>query len=380
MKCKTISSLVYCDPVEISLLAGDNLDFSYGLLLAIEKSLPYGIWVNYLLVEDFTERLLAFIPIYIGRSFNFNALAPGFIQAAYQTILKELGQGSGLNVAVAGCPISDKGFVPMRVGVNKKDVLKEITQAIDEICDKQSVDICIFKDIHESVISDYEDEFYRVGYKKSYSLPTCVIDNDFTSFSAYKASLSKNGRKHCKKVFRKAKENDIRVITYRDFSEHLGEACYLFRNTFLKAKYKFDELSPQFFYEFTELNDPKAELIVRLRNGNIVGALLNIYRVNQTQLIKRIGIDYKQEDTALIYMLLNYHGIKNGIDYKVSKIYLGQSTYIPKSRIGAKLEDQYLLIKSYKKYLNPSLAFQAFYGRRYKKENVYTLLEKGVSL
>ena len=346
MDCKYHNSIEHLGEADVSRVSGDSLDFSYGMLYAIESSLPKGLIVRYCCVYD-EDDLIAFVPVYIGTNVNINALAPDFIERSYNVLLNIFGESIGLKVAIAGCLISDKGFIPMDLSHKQSDMMSFIAQGVDQLCQQESVSLCVFKDMHESVYDNYRQALLKQSYFPAYSLPTIVIDNDFASFSEYQASLTKNGRKHCKKTFRKAKESNLTLEVIDDFKDLNIEICALFRNTFVKAKYQFEEFSPHFFYSLAESENPQTELIVCKNDGKIVGALMNLYRHNQVQLNKRIGMDYSQEDTGLIYMLLNYYGIKSAIEHGVKKIYLGQSTYIPKTRLGGYLEDQFLFMKTY---------------------------------
>ena len=58
-----------------------GLDFAFGLLRAMERSLWGELVVRYLTVEDDTGKVLAFTPVYIGSNLNFNALLPKVVQA-----------------------------------------------------------------------------------------------------------------------------------------------------------------------------------------------------------------------------------------------------------------------------------------------------------
>jgi len=79
-------------------LAGSPVDFSYGLLRAVERSLWGDLSVRYLAVEE-DKAIVAFTPIYIGTNLNFNALLPRFIQRSYVSMVDSLG-AAGLATTV----------------------------------------------------------------------------------------------------------------------------------------------------------------------------------------------------------------------------------------------------------------------------------------
>jgi len=170
----------------------------------------------------------------------------------------------------------------------------------------------------------------------------------------------------------------LRVI--EDFEDIIPRVYPLFRAVFLKAKYQFEELPPGFFVECARCTRPKTELVVCERNdGRIVGSLLIFYDETEQQ-NKRIGIDYELEESGLIYNLLNYTGIQRAISHGLKTLWLGQSSYLPKTRLGGELEDQYLLLKAYDITLKPTLPIQRWWMSRYCAAKIQAGLEKGTSI
>src|SRR6266851_3193734 len=91
-----------------------GLDFSFGLLRAVERSLWGELLVRYITVEtDDGGTVLAFTPVYVGSNLNCNALLPKFIQRGYNALLGSLGSAIATKVAIVGCLISDRGWITM---------------------------------------------------------------------------------------------------------------------------------------------------------------------------------------------------------------------------------------------------------------------------
>src|SRR5688572_11138185 len=129
-------------------LAGYPLDFSYGLLRAVERSLWGDLSVRYLAVEE-DNAIVAFTPIYIGTNLNFNALLPRLIQRSYVFMVDRLGAASGYTVAVVGCLMSDKGCIPTHPDCNTRAIVALMLPEIERIARAGGADFCILKDIHE---------------------------------------------------------------------------------------------------------------------------------------------------------------------------------------------------------------------------------------
>ncbi len=354
----------------MELLEGSRLDFSHGLLRAMERSLWGDLTVKYLAVEEGSE-LLAFTPVYIGTTLNFNALLPRLFQKAYTVTVNSFGLRVAYRAAVVGCLISDRGWIPMRPHCDVKSVLALMLPEIERVARSGGADFCLIKDIH----SEFKEsgQFLAAGYTQMFSLPTVQAPTAFPSFEKYLQSLTKNGRKHARKTYRKA-EGRLTLREACDFADLVPSVYPLFRSTFLKARYQFEELPPQFFLECARSEHPKTKLILCEKDGGIVGALLLFYD-SREQLSKRIGIDYRQEETALIYNLLMYQSIRHAIEHGITRVHLGQSTYIPKIRMGGKMEDQFLFIKAFSPGLRAALPAQRLLLNRYRAEKITAEIE-----
>jgi hypothetical protein len=357
-----------------------GLDFSFGLLRAMERSLWGELHVRYLTVED-DGTVVAFTPVYVGSNLNFNALLPKAIQTGYEKLVSGVGMAVATRVAVTGCLISDRGWIPMHPELaDRATALQLLLRELDVVAKKHHAQLAMLKDIHRDFPADDRAVIRRAGYTEGFSLPTIRINTAYASFDDYLTKhLSKNGRKHARKQFHKA-EGTYTLRAIDDFEEMIPRVFPLHRDVFLRAKYQFEELPPRFFVECARTKNPRTELIVCERNdGRIAGSLMIFYNEREQQ-NKRIGIDYDLADSGLIYNLLNYTGIQRAIERGISTLWLGQSSYVPKTRLGGELDDQYLYIKAYDPLLKPTLPLQRWWMSRYSAANVLAGVEQGVSL
>lgn len=359
-----------------------GLDFSFGLLQAMERSLWGDLLVRYICIEaDDDATVLAFTPVYVGSNLNFNALLPKFIQSAYYALVDGLGTTMATRVALAGSLISDRGWIPMRSDlIDRKAAVRLVMKAIDLIAAEHHAQLGMVKDIHCDFPSDERAVMQAAGFVEGFSLPTIRVNTACRSFEEYvEKRLSKNGRKHARKQFRKA-EGLYAIRVEEDFEHLIPQLFPLFRAVFLKAKYQFEELPPGFYVECARCTSPRTELLVCERNdGCIAGALLIFYDDREQQ-NKRIGLNYDLADTGLVYNLLNYTGIQRAIDHGLGTLWLGQSSYVVKTRLGGELEDQYLMLKAYDVTLKPTLPLQRWWMSRYSAANIRTGLESGISI
>jgi len=359
-----------------------GLDFSFGLLRAVERSLWGDLLVRYVTVEaDEGAMVLGFTPVYIGSNLNCNALLPKFVQNAYNALVTNMGLAMATRVAIVGCLISDRGWVPLRDDLkDRRGALQLILREVDKLSREHKAQLAMLKDIHCNFPTEDRAVMRSAGFKEGFSLPTIRVNTTYKSFEDFlNKQLTKNGRKHARKQFRKA-EGLFKLRVVDDFEDVLPSVLPLYRAVFLKAKYQFEELPPGFFVECARSESPRTELIVCERNdGRIVGSMLIFYDAKE-QLNKRIGIDYSIAESGLIYNLLNYTGIQRAIARGVETLWLGQSSYIPKSRLGGELDDQYLLIKAFDVTLKPTLPLQRWWMSRYSAAQVRAGIERGVSI
>lgn len=361
----------------IDKFSGSTLDFSFGLLRAVEKSLWGDLKVAYLTIED-SDKILSFMPVYHGTNVNINALLPEKFQEIYNKIVSFVGSGIKTTFLIAGSLISDKGWIPLLDSCDNLRVVEDMVDYIDKFSGSLNVKVCMIKDIHVSFPSELISKIEAGGFAKLYSLPTVIINTDFNDFDGYVGSLSKNARKHSRKVEKSADEKfEFQVV--ENYTHMIDEIFPLFRSTYLKARYQFDEAMPNFFYECSLSKSPKTELITCRYEGAIVGALINFYNDNE-QLNKRIGVDYNCEHTPLIYTSLMYKGIRSAMEKGVKKVYLGQSTYVPKIRLGGQIENEYFYVKAYDPLLRMSMPWQKKYSENFKSERVSSLAAEGVSV
>ncbi|HVR39806.1 MAG TPA: GNAT family N-acetyltransferase [Thermoanaerobaculia bacterium] len=380
MQAKVYESIDAIGPAQLAALP-TGLDFAFGLLRAMERSLWGELVVRYLTVENGEGTVLAFTPVYIGSNLNFNALLPKVIQTGYNALVASAGMAMATRVAVVGSLISDKGWVPMHPELSDHaEALRLILRELDVVSKKHHAQLAMLKDIHRDFPEADRAVMRACGYTEGFSLPTIRVNTAYPSFEDFLAKqLSKNGRKHARKQFHKA-EGVFTLRAYDEFEDWIPRVYALHRAVFLKAKYQFEELPPSFFVECARTKSPKTELVVCERNdGRIVGSLLIFYDEREQQ-NKRIGIDYDIADSGLIYNLLNYTGIRRAIERGLSNLWLGQSTYLPKTRLGGEMEDQYLLLKAYDPLLKPTLPLQRMWMERYSAASIQKGLEQGVSV
>ncbi len=359
-------------PDTIEPLEGSPVDFSYGLLRAIERSLWGDVQVRYLCVEQGAE-LLGMVPLYFGTNIEFMATMPKPLRAGYAALVEHVGLGQAYRIAVAGSLISDRGFIPLQPGCDHAAVLDRMIVAIDEFAREQRLHLAFIKDVHQDFPGI--DRFRAADFVETYSLPTVRVNTDFDSQQDYISRLTPNGRSNARRVLKKAaKRFTLRFIS--DYAELTPRIYPLLRATYLKAPFKLEELPPRFVQECAVANPPSSELLVCERDGEFVGAYL-IFSHKGQQLNKRVGIDYRDPDSPLIYNALNIHSLLRAAERGIPLSYLGQTSYTPKLRLGGVLENQHLFIKGYRLSTRLSLPLQKRWMQRFRAQDIGRAVKQG---
>ncbi|HEX2573589.1 MAG TPA: peptidogalycan biosysnthesis protein [Polyangia bacterium] len=375
MECVVYRSIEDLGPEKLAGLAhveSSPVDFSYGLLAAMERSLWGDLAVCYVAIED-AGTLCGFVPVYVGTNIAFTAALPRLFHRLYPALVEHFGLRRAYRVAVAGSLISDRGFLPLRPGCDEARVVEGLIRGIEDVARAERVHLCFVKDVHQDFPA--RARFREAGFTECYSLPTVRVNTGFASVEDYIRSLSPNSRSHCRRTMRKMAAGGYALRAVDDYA-HLVPAVYpLFRATYLKARFQLEELPPGFFVECARATTPRSELLVCEKEGRIVGSYLVLFEGGQ-QLNKRIGIDYRSPDSALIYCALNYYCLRRAIERDVTVSYLGQTTYTPKVRMGGQLEDQFLYIKGYDLGVRLSLPLQKLWMARFRAARVRQEMER----
>ena len=186
MRVQVYDSIDDIDPNQIEPLP-TGLDFSYGLLRAMEKSLWGELLVRYITVSnDDADTVVAFTPVYVGSNLNFNALLPKLVQKGYNALVGGLGTAMATRVAVVGSLISDCGGIPMHPDLtDRHGALRLLLGEIDQVAKKYSAQLGMLKDIHSNFPAEERALMREAGFKEGFSLPTIRINTAYGSFEEY---------------------------------------------------------------------------------------------------------------------------------------------------------------------------------------------------
>jgi len=153
-----------------------GLDFSYGLLRVMERSLWGELLVRYVTVEDDDGLVLAFTPVYVGSNLNFNALLPKFIQKGYNAMVGSLGSAIATRVAVVGSLISDRGWIPMHPDLTERQgAVRLLLKEIDGVAKEHHAQLGMLKDIHRDFPADERAIMRAAGFMEGFSLPRFAL-------------------------------------------------------------------------------------------------------------------------------------------------------------------------------------------------------------
>lgn len=184
-------------------------------------------------------------------------------------------------------------------------------------------------------------------YASGKTLPTVVLENRFSDWEEYLASLTSPYRRRLKNLMTDNTALEFSALT----SAHFSEPMYrLYENVYEKSKAKLEKLNIDFFKNLP----PEFQLLVCYHNKEVAGWNISL-KDNNIFYFFLGGVDYRLNKTHSIYLRLLAKLVKTGIESRCQFIELGQTAEIPKMRMGGKLQPLYMQASHSNSFLNAVL-------------------------
>ncbi len=203
-------------------------------------------------------------------------------------------------------------------------------------------------------------------YASGKTLPTVVLENRFSDWDEYLASLTSSYRRRLKKL-----TTDNATLKFSTLaSTHFSEPMYqLYENVYEKSKAKLEKLNIDFFKNLP----PEFQFLVCYHNKEVAGWNISL-KDNNIFYFFLGGVDYRLNKTHNIYLRLLAELVKAGIESKCQLVELGQTAEIPKMRMGGKLQPLYMQASHSNPFLNVMLKMSKpllEYNRKTEKNNPF---------
>jgi hypothetical protein len=300
-----------------------------------------GRWWYEVLERSELEDQFSFLYGVIERHGVAVGIAPAFLMdfplslvapAALQPLVRRLGRFAYPRTLFVGSPCADEGTVGLAAGVDRKDALLALQQALRAHARALGASLLVWKDFAPSTAPDLEGLFPVVSF------PGTVVEFSSPRKEDYFASL-KGSRRHIlrKKLRRSAAQAALHTeVIQRPRGEVLDELFALFGQTYERAETRFEKLNRKFFALIAE--QPMAHFIVlREPASGAMVAFMLCFELGPKVINKFIGIDYRRPKEWLLYFRLWDAAVDWALARGAQSIQSGQTGYAPKIETGHRL-------------------------------------------
>jgi len=236
---------------------------------------------------------------------------------------------------------------------NKKNTVKQIGKALDNIAKTTHPLHAIFIKDFESSALEYSSAFEHFGFTNIKVEPNMLITlkPEWKTFEDYKAALKSKYRVKANKADSKSKALERRVFSIKDIETYKNELQNLYQNTIDNANFNAQVLDLNTYIKLKESYKDNFIVWSYFLEDKIVGFLSALKNKNHLD-AHFIGLNYNLNKTYGIYPRILNDYIRLGLEKKVEIINLGRTAAEIKSTIGAKPLALSCYIKHKNKFLN----------------------------
>jgi len=318
------------------LVSPQDIQMSYSYIKSVENSEISDYQHRYILIYDDGSRLIASLPVFITNKFCLDTPLTGKCKMLCKKVRDVLPMFLSKRVLFCGCCISEYNKINIMEKTKKNMVLKLMLEEIDKMAEREKVKFVLAKDFIDDG-NCFKEESRKKGYFDFCSLPGTYIDIECDSFETYIQGLKIKQRQNIRNKINKCrKAGGLEFEIVEDFGKISDKLHELYMQTFNNAEVQFDRIGRDFFENINNFMGESSKVILAKREGNIIGfALLVCSRDSCVNV--RIGLDYKYAHLYHVYFMLHYKNIEYAIESGAKRLYLSQTTYIPKLEMGAKI-------------------------------------------
>jgi hypothetical protein len=237
-----------------------------------------------------------------------------------------------------GSPCADEGTVGFAQGVDRRQALSALQQALEEQARALGAALIVWKDFPASCAADLDWLAQRRRLFRVVSFPGTIVEFPARSKEAYLAALKGSRRHNLRKKLRRSAANvDVQVeIVQRPDGPVLDGIFSLFWQTYERATVRFERLNRKFF-EIIATQSVSHFILLRERSSNDLIAFMLCFAVGSKVINKFIGIDYRRPREWLLYFRLWDAAVEWALSRGADAIQSGQTGYAPKIETGHRL-------------------------------------------
>ncbi len=325
-----------------SLIPSDEVIKTHRFLRAVEHSNINNCRFYYLLFFQ-DGKLIANASLFL-MNFYLDVIASSLVKKICVNVRKMLPNFFKVSILGCGTPVATcANGITISERTYFREVITLLTQKMFQLCKQDKAHCILYKEYNQNESEDF-DMLRSIGFIKLNSLPTSFVDIRWKSFDEYLKSLKKKYRLFVKNDLAKLNNNRVSIEVCKDFKNYADELYALYMNVYKKAEVKFEQLTPQFFKNVNKYLKSESRVILIKLDDKIVAFELII----EDKSILRplyLGLDYRVNKSFSLYFNSIYQIIKHGIERNKTTIELGQTSYYPKLKVGARVEPLYLYLK-----------------------------------
>jgi hypothetical protein len=331
-------------------LMKDDLE-GYRLHLAFDSANVEGFKTGYIAVKK--NQVIACLAPFFITDYNLDTTVQGKLKTLLQKVREKIPFLMRLKILCVGSPITDTCKMTMHPDyLYDPDIMQVLNEQLQKVATKAGASVIAFKDMRAKDLQKYGEKLNQLGYSAIKNMPVAVNNIDFASLDDYYATLSYSTRKDLRRKAKKGAQIEIRE--YQGVPPNIEEIYALYLETYEKSDLKFEKLTPTFF-EFVGGLMPHNTRFVLYYSGQQLIAFNMLLHNEHTLMDKYIGMHQPVAAEHNIYFLSWIYNMEMCLRDGFTRFQSGQASYEVKKRLGASLEDTYILFKHTNRLLNQPL-------------------------
>ena len=322
-----------------------NKDFRYYELL--EETLREQFDFRFFVLHDEASGEWALQPFFFVNQ-DLLAGLPKPIRSFFTPIRKMWPRFLSLRMMMVGCAAGEGELD--HAGAWLADALRE---AIDAYRPHGKASLILLKDF-PSMYREALDPFTRNGYQRAPSMPAARLELDFADFEEYMTGkLSKVFRKNLRRKLRASEgEAPITMEALTDATHLVDEIYPLYRQTFERSDFKFEELNKEYFALIGQRLPDRVRYFVWRQNGRIIAFNLCLVQDGMLHDLD-VGLDYSVALDLHMYFVTWRDVIQWCLRNGVTMYHTGPLNYDPKLHLKLSLAPQDLYVRHNSALINP---------------------------
>lgn len=266
-------------------------------------------------------------------------------------------QGTSINCLVCGNMFAtgENGFA-FSDEISKNTAVEIMANAAKKLSKnpefEDSFDFILFKEFwkeSDEITPVFEDSKFR-PFQIDVNM---VLDlkPSWNSFEDYLNDMKTKYRTKANSAFKKAESLEIKTLSSTDIIENLDQLHRLYHNVLQKVDFLYGEEYVKSLPLLKSNLGEKLMCTALILESEIIGystAILNNDRLEANY----VGIDYELNTKYAVYERLLYAYVEQAINLKVKQLYLGRTSELIKSALGAQPESMTLYVRHRSKVKN----------------------------